>query len=438
MAQWEKDDFRTEVLYSDRPQVGMMSWVFIGAVFAFFLCAVIWAKNSELEEVTRGEGRIVPSGRIQVVQSLEGGIVEAIHVAVGDRVEQGQLLLNIDDTNFSASVEEIEARQKALNGKITRLEAELAGQSSVDFSDELKENAPGVVASETRLFNLRRSSLGNEISVLSARKVQREQEYQELLSSQRQLRDELGLVREELRINERVSDLVAESELLRLRREVTRITGELDGIESSLGRAQAAVREATSLISKERSAFREEAQAELTQAEADLSVIMAGSKAADDRVDRAGLKSPVDGIINTIHVNTLGGVVQPGSDLVEIVPYSGTIQIEAKIRPQDIAFLSPNQKARVKITAYDYSIYGGLEGYVERIGADSLTDEVTGETYFPIDILADATEFKDGDKTLSVTPGMVASVDIITGKKSILQYILKPINKARYEGLRER
>lgn len=438
MASWEKEDFRTEVLYSSRPQVGKMSWIFILAVLAFFAAAIIWAKNSELEEVTRGEGRIVPSGKIQVVQSLEGGIVKDIHVSVGERVSQGQLLLNIDDTDFSASVGEIEAREKALNGKIARLEAEYAGRSSIEFSDELREQAPNVVASETRLFSLRRSSLFNEINVLQARKVQREQEYQELLSSQRQLRDELQLVKEEQRLNQNISDLVPESELLRLRREVTRITGELNGIESSLGRVQATIREASSLISKERSAFKEAAQAELTQAQADLSVIMAGSEAADNRVDRAGLKSPVDGIINTIHVNTLGGVVQPGSNLVEIVPFSGTIQIEAKIRPQDIAFLSPNQLARVKITAYDYSIYGGLEGHVERIGADSLTDEVTGETYFPIDILADASEFKDGDQPLSVTPGMVASVDIITGKKSILQYILKPINKARYEGLRER
>ena len=438
MASWEKEDFRSAVLYSDRPRMGVWSWVFLAAVFLFFLSAIIWAKNSELEEVTRGEGRIVPSGKVQVVQSLEGGIVEAIHVAVGERVSQGQLLLNIDDTNFSASVEEIDARQKALNGKISRLEAEFAGRTTVDFDEELREVAPEVVASETRLFNTRRSSLANELNVLVARKQQREQEYQELVSSQRRLRDEQRLAREELALNQRNSDLVPESELLRLRREVSRITGELDGIESSLERAQAAVREATSLISKERSAFREKAQAELTEAQADLSVILAGSKAADDRVDRAGLKSPVDGIINTIHVNTLGGVVQPGSDLVEIVPFSGTIQIEAKIRPQDIAFLSPNQLARVKITAYDYSIYGGLEGHVERIGADSLTDEVTGETYFPIDILADASEFKDGDQPLSVTPGMVASVDIITGQKSILQYILKPINKARYEGLRER
>jgi len=155
-------------------------------------------------------------------------------------------------------------------------------------------------------------------------------------------------------------------------------------------------------------------------------------------VERADVRSPVDGVINEIHVNTLGGVVQPGKDLVEIVPVGEKLLVEARIRPQDIAFLSTNQLARVKITAYDYSIYGGLDGSVVRIGADSVTDEVTGETYFPIDIRADASEFKKDNEKLPVTPGMVASVDIITGHKSVLQYLMKPVNKARYEGLRER
>ena len=171
MASWQKEDFRSDVLYAERPRMGVWSWVFLIAVFAFFISAIIWAKNSELEEVTRGEGRIVPSGKIQIVQSLEGGIVEAIHVSVGDRVSQGELLLNIDDTGFSASVEEIDARQKALNGKIARLEAEYAGRSTVEFDDELREVAPDIVASETRLFNTRRSSLANEINVLIARKT---------------------------------------------------------------------------------------------------------------------------------------------------------------------------------------------------------------------------------------------------------------------------
>jgi len=438
MGDWSKDDFESEILYSSQPKMGLWSWIFLMAVLAFFICAIFWAKQSELEEVTRGEGRVVPFGKIQIVQSLEGGIVDAIHVSVGDRVEKGQLLLNIDDTSFTASVGEIDARQKALTGKIARLKAEFEGRSQISFPETLRETSPGIIASETRLFRLRRNSLYDELGVLRARKEQREQEYAELRSAEGNISQGLGLAQDEFQLNQRASDLVPESEMIRMRRETSRLEGELSANKTNQVRAEAAVREAKGLIAKEQTAYREKAQAELTEAQADLSVILAGSQAADDRVDRAGLKAPVDGIINTIHVNTLGGVVQPGSDLIEIVPYSGTIQIEARIKPQDIAFLSPNQLARVKITAYDYSIYGGLEGFVERIGADSLTDEVSGEAYFPIDIVADARDFKDEDKLLSVSPGMVASVDIVTGKKSILQYILKPINKARYEALRER
>ena len=438
MTDWAKKDFESDILHAAKPSMGLWTWIFLFVLVLFFVSAGLWAKNSTLEELTRGEGRIVPFGKVQIVQSLEGGIVKSIHVAVGQKVSQGDILLNIDDTNFSASVEEIDAREKALRSKIARLNAELSGRNSINFPEGLLESAPDVIASETRLFKIRRNTLYSEVNVLTARQEQREMELQELVSTERNLNRELVLAKDELRLNQSASDLVPEAEMIRIRREVSRLTGEIDVNQSNQMQAKAAIREASSLISKERTAFREEAQTELTESEANLSVILAGSKAADDRVERAGLRAPVDGIVNAIHVNTLGGVVQPGSDLIEIIPYGGTIQIEAKISPKDVGFLALNQPAKVKITAYDYSIYGGLDGYVERIGADSLTDEITGETYFPIDIVADASNFKNGDERLSVSPGMVASVDIITGNKSILQYILKPINKARYEAMRER
>jgi len=438
MMDWKEEDFESDILFSHEPKLGIWSWVFLSSLLAFLALGTLWAANSELEEITRGEGRVVPFGKIQIVQSLEGGIVDAIHVSVGERVTQGQLLINIDDTNFAASVEEIQAREWALKGKIARLQAEYDGKNSIDFPDGLEDSAPEIVASEIRLFNTRRNTLYSELSVLRARREQREQELAELVSTANNIQRDLVLAREELSLNQRAADLVPESEMIRLKRDVSGLEGELETNKTNQVRANAAVREAKGLLSKETTAFREKAQEELTQTQADLNVILAGSKAADDRVDRAGLKAPVDGVVNAIHVNTLGGVVQPGSDLVEIVPYSGTIQIEARIKPKDVAFLLPGQTARVKITAYDYSIYGGLEGFVERIGADSLTDEITGEAYFPIDIVADASNFMDGESPLSVSPGMVASVDIITGQKSILHYLFKPINKAKYEALRER
>jgi len=435
---WTDTDFNSREIYAVRPPKNRLSTIFILASIALLATFLIWARGAEIEEVTRGEGKIVPSARIQIVQSLEGGILGAIHVSEGQEVKAGQLLLNIDDTMFSASLEEVDAQRQALLGKIARLETELSGAGQIKYPEGFDENSPTIMASENKLFQARRTSLNNEVRVLRSRREQRNQEYKELVSTNRRLSDELDLARQELSLKEQVADLVPEAELLAMRRDVSRINGEINVNKNSQSRARAAINEADSLIVQARSNYREESQAALTDAEAQLSVIMASSKSAGDRVDRAGLKSPVDGIINALHVNTLGGVIKPGSDLVEIVPYGETLQIEAKIRPKDIAFLSPKQKARVTITAYDYSIYGGLEGYVERIGADSLTDEITGETYFPIDILADAANFKKDNETLPISPGMVASVDIITGKKTILQYLLKPINKARYEGLKER
>jgi adhesin transport system membrane fusion protein len=435
---WENQDFNDDLLLDRDAKRSRWSWIFLVFALALFVTGIVWAKYAELEEVTRGEGRIIPSGKIQIVQSLEGGIVESIDVVVGQRVAKGDILLTIDDTTSSASLGELDARKNALNGKIARLEAEMAGRGSVNYSDELKAVAPDVIATENRLFSMRRSNVANNNQVLRSRKEQREQEKQELNSNIANLQNQLQIARDDLALNEKISDIVPQSELLKLRKEVSRLSGEIETTRSSIMRAEAAVREASGLLSTERSNFRQEAQAELTDARADLSVLVAGSKAAGDRVERADVRSPVDGIINEIHINTLGGVIQPGRDLVEIVPFGKNLLVEARIRPQDIAFLSTAQEARVKITAYDYSIYGGLNGTVERIGADSVTDEVTGETYFPIDIRADASDFKKDNENLPVTPGMVASVDIITGHKSVLQYLLKPVNKARYEGLRER
>ncbi len=435
---WTDADFRSNPVYATRPPRNLLSWMFIVAGLSLIAAFIAWAHSSEVEEVTRGQGRIVPSSRIQIVQSLEGGIVAAIHVSEGQRVEKGQLLVNIDDTMFSASLEEVNAQKASLGGKIARLEAELAGKSTIVFPEGFVENFPEIVASERKLFTARRSTLNNKIRTMRAQREQRRQEYEELLATERRLETEIGHSRDELAVNQRVSDLVPEAEMIQLRKQISGLEGERDIARSSQRRAQASIQEAESMINQARSEFREAAQSELTETRGTLSVIEASSKSAGDRVERAGLRSPVDGIVNALHVTTLGGVVRPGDDMVEIVPFGDTLQIEARIRPKDIAFLSTQQKARVTITAYDYSIYGGLEGYVERIGADSLMDEITGENYFPIDILADASNFKKDNEALPITPGMVASVDIITGEKTILQYLMKPVNKARYEGLRER
>ncbi len=423
---------------SSRPDIGRAGWVFTLATLTLLGAGVAWASVAEVEEVTRGDGRIVPSSRIQVVQSLEGGLLSQLHVEEGMRVRTGDLLLQIDDTQFAASAEEVDAKRMALIGKVARLNSEISGAARLRFPDGFADDNPEIAQSETRLFQARRTALSGEIQTLRARAEQRRQEGAELRATERQLRNEIDLLDNEIALNATVADIVPEAERLRLRKERETLLGELDVSRSGQSRIDAALTEIDSQIGQARSQFRSEAQGLLTEAEAELSVVMASSKSTDDRLERSGLRSPVDGIVNAIHVTTTGGVIAPGEALVEIVPEGDTLQIEARIRPQDIAFLVPNQPARVTITAYDYSIYGGLSGRVERIGADSLTDEVTGETYFPIDIVADAAGIKSGGETLPISPGMVASVDIITGEKTILQYLLKPVRKARFEALRER
>ena len=435
---WHKSDLSDDLLMAPHRTNNVWTWLFLISSIIFFVLAILWAANAHLDEVTRGQGRIIPSGKVQIIQSLEGGLIKDINVKVGDRVKEGQLLLRIDDTNFASSLGELQARQYGLMGKVARLEAEIARRGSIAFPEDLKNNAQDVITSERKLFRSRRSKMSDGMGIMSSRKEQRQQELMELRSQESNLAEELALAEEDLAMNEKVSDIIPQSDLLKLRKEVSRLSGELRTTKSSLLKAEAAVREAQGMRNSEWSSFRQDAQAELTEAESELNVLLASSRAADDRVNRADMRSPVDGIVNAMHVNTLGGVVQPGSDLLEIVPFGDNLLIEARIRPQDIAFLTPQQHAKVKITAYDYSIYGGVEGIVERIGADSLTDEITGETYFPIDIRTYSTLFGKTGEPLPVTPGMVASVDIITGRKTVLQYLLKPINKAMSEGLRER
>ncbi len=424
--------------FSKEPPKGSLSWIFTLASLGLLVGFVVWASIAEVEEVTRGDGRIVPSSRIQIVQSLEGGLLSELLVEEGQRVNEGQLLLQIDDTQFAASAEEVNAKQAALVGKISRLEAEMAEKNKIVFPAGFEQTHSDIAASESQLFWARRNSVSGEINTLRARAEQGRQERAELQATERQIINELSLIDDEISLNAKVADIVPEAERLRLRKEREILRGELEVSRSGQSRANAAISETQSQIRQVRSAFRAEAQAMLTDSQGELSVINASFKSADDRLVRSGLRSPVNGIVNAIYVTTTGGVISPGEPLVEIVPEGDKLQIEARIRPQDIAFLTPNQQARVTITAYDYSIYGGLDGHVQRIGADSLTDEVTGEAYFPIDIIADAASFKKDNETLPISPGMVASVDIITGEKTVLEYLLKPVKKAKFEALKER
>lgn len=419
-----------------RPR-GLAHWLLV-AIAAFFVAFVGWAAWASLEEVTRGAGRVVPSRQVQVVQHLEGGIVAEILVGEGDTVEKGEVLMRIDNVRAASDYREKKARYLGVLAGIARLEAELAGEKP-RFPREVLAEAPEIAEAERRLFESRAAELADTLAVLASQAEQRRRELAEAKSRAQQLERSLALAREELELTRRLARqrLVARAELLRLERQVNELQGEYDQVRLSVPRLEAALREAQERIESARSKFRSEAQRELSVLRSELAGLKEIVLAGEDRVRRTEIRSPVRGTVKKLHVNTIGGVVQPGADLVEIVPLEDTLLVEAHIRPSDIAFIRPGQKARVKITAYDYSIYGSLEGRVEHISADTITND-RGESFFVIRVRTDRNHLGTPDEPLGIIPGMTAEVDILTGRKTVLDYLLKPVLKARYNALTER
>jgi len=425
-----------KALIEDAPRVVRLT---IWGVIAFFLFLIVWASFAPIDEVTRGEGKAIPSSKVQKIQNLEGGIVAEIFAKEGEVVEVGQPLLRLDETRFASNKGETEADRVAMALRVERLSAEVEDRP-LNIDSTLRESAPSQAASEESLYNSRRQQLGNEIDGLQQQLVQKQQELREFNSKRAQYSNQLGLLRQEIGMSEPLvaKGAISQVEILRLRRAEVEMRGELDATGLAIPRAEAAVKEVQSKIEETRGKFRSDALTQLNEARADLNKTTATSKALDDRVNRTLVTSPVRGIVKQLLVNTIGGVIQPGSDIVEVVPLDDSLVIEAKILPKDIAFLHPGQEAMVKFTAYDYTIYGGLEAKLEQIGADTVTDEDKKTTYYPIRLRTEKSHLGTDDKPLLIIPGMVATVDIKTGKKTIMSYLLKPIIKAKAEALRER
>lgn len=424
-----------KALIEDAPRVMRLT---LWGIIAFVVFCLLWANFAEVDEVTRGDGKAIPSSRVQKIQNLEGGIVSELFVHEGQVVEAGTPLLRLDDTRFASNVGETEADRLSLAMRVERLSAEVEGRE-LAIPEDIAAKAPGLAQSERALFLSRQQQLQDEIAGLQEQLTQRRQEVREYASKQGQFRNSLELLRQEIRMSE---PLVAEGavspvEVLRLKRAEVEARGQLEATGLAIPRAEAAIKEVERKIDETRGRFRSEALTQLNEVRTDLSKIESTGKALEDRVNRTLVTSPVRGIVKQLLVNTIGGVIQPGSDMVEIVPIDDTILVEARIRPQDIAFLHPGQEAVVKFTAYDYTIYGGLKAKLEQIGADTVTDE-EGNSFYLIKLRTEKSHLGTEDHPLLIIPGMVTSVDIITGKKSVLSYLLKPIIRARAEALRER
>jgi len=409
----------------------------------FFLVAFIWAKLAVLDEATVAQGKVIPSSRLQVIQNLEGGIVQRIEVREGEAVKKDQLLMTIDDTQFSSSYDEGIIKVQMLRAKIARLYAEATNKFFL-VPEDLRQENPEVVKREEDLYKTEIAQLASQKAELTSQLTQRSQELQEAHAKKEQLERSYELVAKELSLTK---PLVAQGavsivELLRLERTANDTKGDLNATTLSIPRLAAQLTEVQAKIESLNTAFYAKSQDELNKASAELVSELQKNKALQDRVRRTSVRSPVNGRVSKIYVNTIGGVIQPGMDLMDIVPTDDTLLVQAFVKPKDIAFLSPGQRAMVKITAYDFSVYGGLEGTLEYIGADAIENKddpsQKGQTFYEVHVRTKKNYLGTDAKPLPIIPGMVASVDIITGQKSVLDYIMKPIFKARTEALKER
>lgn len=414
----------------------------LGIVVFLILTFVVWAAFAKVDEIARGNGKVIPVSKTQIIQATEPGVVQEIAIQVGQVVRKGQLLMRLDDTTTTSSLGESEAKARALKAKMVRLEIEENGDYSVPFvcPADIQKTAPQICANEVRHLEARRTNFENKSSVLKERLIQRVKELDESKSNITRLGDVIAVTqREKDLIGPMVAKrLVAQTEQLRVDRELTEQQGQLSLAREGIDRLAAAINEARLQVTELELQMRQEALAEKTQALAELSVIDETIRGASDRVARTDIRSPVDGVVNTLDINTLGSYVQAGTVVAGVVPTSDTLLVEARISPRDVAFVRRGQHAVVKVTAYDFSIYGGLEGEVSNVSADSLVDQDTGETYYQVYVATPKTELQKDGRKYAIMPGMITSVDILTGEKTVLNYLLKPVHKARTEALTER
>ena len=399
------------------------------------LLLLIWAAFASIDEVTRGEARVVPTSQLQIVQSVDGGVVTELLVKEGQTVEAGQRLLKIDPTRFVSNMLESRSSQLAMQAKVLRLQALTRG-TSFNPPAELTREVPDVVAQETRLYESRRAEINAQISIAQNQLSQRQQELNEVRARRDQAERGLELMTKELNATRPMiaSGAVSEVEVFRLEREVARLRGDREQSTAQISRVQSAILEATRKIEEVQLTSRNQMSAELSETMSKLSSLSQGGLALQDKVKHADIKSPMRGIVKRLLVNTVGAVVQPGKEVVEVVPLDDALILEVQITPKDIGFLRPGQEATVKFTAYDFSIYGALTADVIQIGADSVLDE-KGNAFYHIRVRTRKSSLGPG---LPVIPGMVAQVDILTGKKTILSYLLKPVLRAKANAMTER
>ncbi|HCH5821297.1 TPA: HlyD family type I secretion periplasmic adaptor subunit [Vibrio parahaemolyticus] len=446
------DDKTAALLLNTPNSARLMLWVMV----LFFVAAIGWASWAQIDQVTVGQGKVIPSSQIQVVQNLEGGLVKEILVKEGQQVKKGQQLLLIDDTRFRSDYREREQQVANLTASVLQLSASINSVAvnrdfniqdweksvvldygKLTFPPVLEETQPQLTQRQKAEYREDLDNLRNQLSLIDQQVEQKQQDLVEIEARVRNLRQSYQYAKKELDITQPLADegVVPRIELLKLQRQVNDTRREMTSSELKIPVIKSAIKE--SMLNRIDVAlkFRSEQQEKLNNAQDQLSALVESAVGLEDRVNRTVVVSPVTGKIKTLNVNTVGGVIQPGMDIVEIVPTEDTLLVEAKIAPKDIAFLRPNLNAIVKFTAYDFTKYGGLVGELEHISADTTQDE-EGNSFYIVRVRTEKTSFGQ-DADLPIIPGMTASVDIITGKRTVLEYLLKPILSAKTNALKE-
>jgi adhesin transport system membrane fusion protein len=395
--------------------------VSVAVGFAIFL---IWAMLAQVDEVTAGQGKVIPSSKVQLIQSAEPATVAELMVRSGQQVSKGQLLARLD----SPESRSIQAETEALQARSARLEAEGTGAATSLGGDEATLSA------------VRRQALSSRVSALQSSAEQRRREAAEANATISSLSSSLVLAQKQVGMLEPLAakNIVPQTELIDARREVIDLQGRIAAAREQASRANAAVSEALSQANEARFTFRQEALSEASQVNQKIAVNQQSLSGAGGRPGRMELRSPVDGVVNDVQVTTIGGFVQAGEKVMEVVPMGDKLLVETRVKPSDIAFIKVGDKALVKVTAYDFATYGGLDGRVVQVSADSIYDEVERQAYFNVIVETDRAYLFAAGRRLPIAPGMITDTQIITGRKSVLSYLLKPVLKARSDALRER
>jgi len=415
-----------------RLRIVLYFWVAAIVVF------LVWANFAYIDEIARGNGEVIPSGENQMIQNLEGGIVEEILVQEGESVKKGQVLIKIDNQKSVSSYSSNEIKAEALQAQILRLKAESTGQDFV-VPPDLKKRLAQFIENEKSLYNTNKQQLNSKLNALREKLAQKKQELAEAYSQRDHLESSYSMISREVRMTKPMvaKGVRSKIDFLKLQREANEIASKYDAAKKSIPRLKSAIKEVKSNIKETKLNFQSEAKTKMNEAVAELKSLQVTSTALEDQVTRTVVKSPMKGIVQKLYVHTVGGVIKPGEDIMEIVPSDETLLVKVRIKPKDIAFIYLGQRAIVKFTAYDFSIYGGLEGKVVLISPDSIKDD-EGNVFYEVRIKTDKNYIGRHGKKLKIIPGMTTSVDIITGQKTVLDYILKPILKTKQYTFTER